>query len=131
MNHTMNHEELIVHLQGLLQAMQKAEQVYRQALEWDRPSADHISLKYEKVYEPILYKYNVITDWSYDNSIGMSNQILQYVVENWDTIRPKVFEALRKTWQEATDEYLTCLNNLHTALESKALSCPKTVEEPE
>lgn len=112
----MNREELIVRLQGLLQARQKADRTYREALEWDALSADHIFLKYEKVCEPILYKYNVITDCSHDNSIGMSEQILRYVVENWDKIKLEVLEALRKEWQRATDEYLTCLDELHTVL---------------
>ena len=112
----MNREELIVHLQHLLQKMKKAEQIYREALDWDALSADHIFLKHEKVCEPILYKYNVITDCSYDNSIGMSEQILQHIVENWDTVRPKVFETLRKKWQEDVNAYLTCLDELRTVL---------------
>ena len=117
MNHTMNREELIVHLQGLLQTMQKAEKTYLEALDWDALSAEHTKLECAGLDETILYKYDVITDSYHGISTVMSEQILQYVVGNWDTIRLEVFEALRKTWQEAVNAYLTCLEELRTALD--------------
>ena len=127
----MNSEAMVTHLHQLLQRMQKAGRTYREALRWDAISAGHTKLECAGLDETILYKYDFLADTYHGISTEMSNQILQYVVDNWDKIKPMVLEALRKEWQEAADEYLTCLNNLHTALESKTLSCPKTMEEPE
>ena len=114
----MNREELIVHLHQLLQRMRKAGRAYREALKWDALSAEHTKLEYAELDETILYKYDVVTDSYHGISTDMSNLILQYVVDNWDKIKPEVLEAFRKEWQEAEGEYLTCLNNLHTALDN-------------
>ena len=114
----MNREALVTHLHQLLQRMQKTDRAYRAALEWNEISSEHGELEYAELDETILYKYDTITDTYHGISTDMSNQILQYVVDNWDKIKPGVLEALRKEWQEATDEYLTCLNNLHTALDN-------------
>lgn len=114
----MNREALVTHLHQLLQRMQKADRTYREALEWDALSAEHTKLDCAELDETLLYKYDILTDMYNGISTDMSNQILQYVVDNWDKIKPEVLESLRKEWQEATDEYLTCLNNLHTALDN-------------
>ena len=115
----MNSEALVTHLHQLLQRMQKADRTYRAALEWDAISAQHIKIEPAALDETILYKYDTLTDTYHGISTDMSNQILQYVVDNWDKIKPEVLESLRKEGQEAADEYLTCLNNLHTALNGK------------
>lgn len=127
----MNSKELITRLPQLIRRMQEAGKTYNEALEWSAISKDHTRIEYEEPEEPILYIYDPDTGSFHDTNVEMSNLILQYVVDNWDKIKPEVLKSLRKEWQEATDAYLTCQNNLHIALESKALSCPKTVEEPE
>ena len=127
----MNSEALVTHLHQLLQRMQKAGRTYREALEWDALSAEHTKLECAELDETILYKYDTITDSYHGISTDMSNKILQHIVDNWDTIKHHVIETLRKESQEVADEYLTCLNNLRTALDSETLSCPRTVEEQE
>lgn len=114
----MNREALVTHLHQLLQRMQKTDRAYRAALEWNEISSEHGELEYAELDETILYKYDTITDSYHGISTDMSNKILQYVVDNWDTIKHHVIETLRKESQEAADEYLTCLNNLHTALDN-------------
>ena len=114
----MNREALVTHLHQLLQRMQQAGRTYREALEWDALSAEHTKLESAELDETILYKYDILADTYHGISTDMSNQILQYVVDNWDKIKPGVLEALRKEWQEAEGEYLTCLNNLLTALDN-------------
>ena len=114
----MNREALVTHLHLLLQRMQKAGRTYREALEWDELSAEYTKIEPAALDETILYKYDILTDTYHGISTDMSNQILQYVIDNWDKIKPEVLKALRKERQEAEDEYLTCLNNLHTALDN-------------
>ena len=127
----MNREELITHLPQLIRSVQEAGKTYIEALEWSAISADHTRIEYKEPEEPILYKYDPDTDVFHNINVGMSNQILQYVVENWEKIKLEILETLRKAWQEATDAYLTCQNNLHPPLDSETLSCPRTVEEQE
>ena len=112
----MNSKELITQLPQLIRRMQEAGKTYNEALEWSAISEDHTRIEYEEPEEPILYKYYPGTVSFHNINVGMSNLILQYVVDNWDKIKPEVLEPLRKTWQEATDAYLTCQNNLHIAL---------------
>ena len=112
----MNREAMVTHLHQLLQRMQKADRTYSAALEWDAISAEHIKIEPASLDETILYKYDILTDTYHGISTDMSNRILQHIVENWDAIKPHVLESLRKEGQEAADEYLTCMNNLHTAL---------------
>ena len=113
----MNREAMVTHLHQLLQRMQKAGRTYREALEWDAFSAEHTKLEYAELDETILYKYDVVTDSYHGISTDMSNQILQYVVKNWDAIKPHVLEDLRKTWLDVENEYLTCLEELRAALD--------------
>ncbi|MCK9326279.1 MAG: hypothetical protein M0P69_12375 [Bacteroidales bacterium] len=113
----MNREELITHLPQLIRRVQEAGKTYNEALEWSAISADHTRIEYKEPEEPILYKYDPDTDVFNNINVGMSNQILQYVVENWDAIKPHVLEDLRKTWLDVENEYLTCLEELRTALD--------------
>ena len=110
----MTREELITHLQKLLQTMQEAESTYRDALEWDAIPADPTGYEIEETDSSVLYKYDEVTGDYHGVSDNLSNQILQYVVEHWDTVRPEVYESLRRTWQDAVDAYHTGLEELCT-----------------